>query len=61
MAFACNSLVINSLRVKQGDGVWICVSNYVAVSMQIGVLNTVHAKVSGDIKRTCGILTGEDG
>ena len=28
---------------------WICVSNYVAVSMQIGVLNTLHAKDAEDM------------
>lgn len=35
MTFAFNSLVISSLRVKQGDGVWICALNYVAVNVPI--------------------------
>ena len=35
MTFAFNSLVINSLRVKQEEWVWLCASNCVTMIVPI--------------------------
>lgn len=57
MAFAYNSFVINSLRVKQGEWVWLCASNHVAVSILVrlmcGGIVMIEDIVKGMEKEAC--------